>query len=316
MADRVSFGLYDAAGAPLAGAAPTFAQYRDRLGNARTAPALLELGGGQYGFTPTDADEATGVTFLIDAGASSTPRRYSGAVHTPAAPFIAWHLEDGAGALWTGAPPSVAQWRNFAGGARVPPSVIAIGGLGHLFAIFPSTEDLAVDVAFRLDSPPGAEPPFLSGSLEAQPWAAPSPGPLKDPAYDIVQFLDGKTAGTVALAQAVNLFIGQHRSTDRTPSPAVFALNTGGPTPQTYLGGHRTALYRPTVQVMVRGPAGDDATGEALARGVMAWLQQQVTAGYITWSVRESAPAFLGSDTGQHGQWVMNIECLYRASLA
>lgn len=316
MADRISFGLVDASGAPLAGAVPTFVKFVDVLGNARTQPAITELGGGQYGFSPTDADEAARVAFLIDAGAASDPRRFSGAIHTPAAPLVAWHLEDAAGALWAGASPTVGVWRDFTGAARTPPSVTAPGGTAYLFAVTPSTEDLAVDVAFRLDSPAGAFREFFTGSLEAQPWAAPSPGPLKDPAGDIAAFLGGKSAGATLLVLGTNLFIGEMRSADRTPAPAVFCLGTGGPSPEPYLGGHRTALYRPMVQVLVRGPAGDNHAGELLAREVLAWLNLQVVAGYLSWFARDSAPAYLGADRDQHGQWSMNIECQYRASLA
>ncbi len=315
MADRISFGLRDDAGAPLTGAVPTFVQYRDRNGNARTPPAITELGGGQYGFSPNDADEAVGVAYLVDCGASATPRRYSGAIHTPAAPFLAFHLEDSAGALWAGASPTVGVWSDFAGSARTPPAVMAPGGTAYLYALTPSAADLQLDVAFRIDAPAGAEPAAFTGSLEAQPWSAPSPGPLKDAAYDVVQFLNGKTAGGVVLTKSSNLFIGQMRSGERTPAPAVFCLGTGGPSPEPYLGGDRSALYRPTVQVLVRGPAGDDETGGNIAREVLGWLNQRVVSGYVSWFTRDSAPAFLGTDSSQHGQWSLNVECVYRATL-
>lgn len=315
MADKVSFKLVDDSDAPLTGAAPMFVQYRDLLGNARTPPVIVELGGGQYGFSPTDADELARVAFVIDAGASADPRYLSGAIHTPALPFIAFHLEDGAGALWAGGNPTVGSWRDFAGNPRTPPSVLTPGGTSYLFALVPSTADLAVDVAYRIDSPAGAEPPDYSGSLEAQPWSAPSTGPLKDAAYDVVQFLNSKTAGGVVLTKGANLFIGQMRSGERTPAPAVFCLGTGGPAPEAYIGGDRSALYRPTVQVLVRGPAGDDETGGNVAREVLAWLNQRVVSGYVSWFTRDSAPAFLGTDSGQHGQWSINVECVYRATL-
>jgi hypothetical protein len=138
---------------------------------------------------------------------------------------------------------------------------------------------------------------------------------LKDAAFDVVQFLNGKTAGGMVLTKAVNLFIGQMRAGARTPAPAVFCLGTGGPPSEPYLGGNRSALYRPTVQVMVRGPAGDDATGASIARDVLEWLNQQVVTGYVSWFTRDSAPAFLGTDSDQHGQWAINVECVYRASL-
>jgi hypothetical protein len=139
--------------------------------------------------------------------------------------------------------------------------------------------------------------------------------PLKDVAADVAAFLTTKTAGGVVLTLGTNLFRGRMREGDRTPSPAVFCLNTGGPEPEFYVGGRRTALYRPTVQVMVRGPAGDDQVGELIAREVLAWLSMQTPAGYASWNARDSQPAFLGVDSDQHGQWAINLECIYRVSL-
>jgi hypothetical protein len=315
MADRISFGLKDANDAPLTGAVPAFVQYRDLIGNARTPPAIVEIGGGQYGFSPTDADELARVVFLIDAGPSSDPRYLSGAIHTPALPFLGFHLEDGAGALWAGGNPTVGVWRDFAGNARTPPSVLTPGATAYLFALVPSTEDLAVDVAYRIDVPAGAEPPGYAGSVERQPWSAPSPGPLKSAAADVTAFLDTKTAGDVVLVKGTNLFEGQMRAIDRTTAPAVFALETGGPAPDFYLGGRRTSLFQPTVQVMIRGPAGDDTRGEAFAKAIYAWLHMRVVSGYVSWDARDSGPVYLGQDPQQHGQWVVNLVCRYRASL-
>lgn len=313
MADRLSFGAYDAANVPLTGLTPAFVHYVDRTGTPRTPPAITELGGGQYGFSPTDADESVGTVFLIDLGATSTPRRVSGAIHTPTNPFLAWHLEDVAGALWTGAAPTVGLWDDFAGVPRTPPAVVALAT--YLFAVTPSTDDLAVDVAFRFDSAAGAQPPYLTGSVEAQPWAAPSPASSKNPALDVVNFLNTKAAGALTMAKGTNLFVGPERSFPRTPATCLFALNTGGPGPSPYLGGHRTALYRPTVQLLVRAGAGDLEGGEAIARAVQAWLQQHALTGYITLFVRDSAPVYLGEFDQRH-RWAINVECLYRVDLA
>lgn len=137
-----------------------------------------------------------------------------------------------------------------------------------------------------------------------------------NPALDLVNFLDTRLAGAVTLAKGVNLFTGRMISTDDSPSPAVFALNTGGPPPELLLGGHRTAIYRATVQVMIRGPMADQLAGEELARGVYAWLQQQTIVGYLQVLARDSAPAYLGEDQGPHHLWAINVECQYQASLS
>ena len=128
-ADRIAFPLFDAAtGTPLTTASPVFVDYRDRSGTARTPPAITHLGGGVYGFIPSDTDEATGVAFLVDGGASANPRRVSGALCSQASPFFAWHLEDAAGALWTGAAPTFGQYSDFGGTSRTPPALVAASG--------------------------------------------------------------------------------------------------------------------------------------------------------------------------------------------
>lgn len=139
---------------------------------------------------------------------------------------------------------------------------------------------------------------------------------LRNPASDLVTFLDGKTAGGVALAKASNLFAGPMRTTDVTPSPAVFLLNTGGPPPAPYLGGNRESYFRATVQVLVRGPAGDIEAGEALARGVYELLHLATVTGYVALFARDSQPAYLGEDADQHGLWSLNVECQYKATAA
>lgn len=169
MADRISFRLRDAVtGAPLLGAVASLSFPDYRLAEApftqRTAPAIVELGLGEYGFTPTAADESAGVVFLVDGTAAAGPRYFSGAVYTPSTPFIGWHLEDNTGALWGGAAPTVSLWSDFAAAARTPPAVVA--ATAYLFIVKPSAADLAADVAFIITSPTGAYPEDRDGSLE------------------------------------------------------------------------------------------------------------------------------------------------------
>lgn len=317
MADARPFAVYDSTGAPVTGAAGGMSALAwDIAGASRTPPAVVELGAGLYQVTPTDADETAGTLVLVDTGAGHEPRRVAIACFEADSSnqFFGWHLEDSAGALWAGAAPTFGAWDDAAGTPRTPPDVVKVSA--GVYVAVPSAADVTADCAGRIDSPAGAAPPYLSVATEpSSPWAAPSPGPLRDAAADVAAFLDGKTAGDVLLALASNLFIGPMRSSDRTSSPLVACLGTGGPGPDSYLGGRRTALYRPTVQVMVRGPAGDNQAGEALARGVLALLHQTTPAGYVTWLARDSAPAYLGLGADQHGLWSLNVECVYRVSL-
>lgn len=315
-ADRISFPLFDADSAPLTTASPTFVDYRDRAGASRTPPAITHLGGGQYGFIPTDDDEATGCVFLIDGGVTASPRRVSGSLHSQASPFVGWHLEDGAGALWTGAAPTFGLYDDFGGSPRTPPSIVTVAG-AYLFCFTPSSADLAVDCAFRLDAPANAYPSYIGGSLDKPYGYDQSPGPLKNPALDLVNFLDGKAAGGVTLTKGTNLFAGPMRTVDRTPSPAVFLLNSGGVAPSPNLNEYREATYQPSVQIQVRGPVGDFQVGEQLAVDVLRWLHQSTAVtGYLTVFAGSSTPVYVGDDTDQHPTWVLNVTTPYVAKLA
>lgn len=70
------FFLYDSAGAPLTGATPTFDTYRrdDGTDLIGSAPAITEIGGGAYKFTPVFPTDH-GIAYVIDGGASANPRR-------------------------------------------------------------------------------------------------------------------------------------------------------------------------------------------------------------------------------------------------
>lgn len=70
----VVFALFDATTqAPLTGQTPTFSSYMDETGLALTHPAITELGGGLYKFTPTLVVNH-GIVYMIDGGASAAPR--------------------------------------------------------------------------------------------------------------------------------------------------------------------------------------------------------------------------------------------------
>jgi hypothetical protein len=68
------FFLYDlATGLPLTGATPTFSTYKDDTGSNLAQPAISEIGGGSYKFTPTFPTDK-GIACVIDGGASANPR--------------------------------------------------------------------------------------------------------------------------------------------------------------------------------------------------------------------------------------------------
>jgi hypothetical protein len=72
------FFLYDATtGAPLAGITPTFSTYKDDTGANVAQPAITEVGGGCYSFTPVFTTDKA-IFFIIDATVASEPRYVAG----------------------------------------------------------------------------------------------------------------------------------------------------------------------------------------------------------------------------------------------
>lgn len=74
----IIFFLFDeTTGAPLVGATPTFDTYKDSDGLDISPPAVTNLGGGAYKFTPVFPTDK-GLCFVVNGGAGSAPRRQSG----------------------------------------------------------------------------------------------------------------------------------------------------------------------------------------------------------------------------------------------
>lgn len=138
---------------------------------------------------------------------------------------------------------------------------------------------------------------------------------LLNPAADLRTFLTGKVAGGVTLTQGTNLFSGRMLVDDLSPGQAVFLLNTGGSAPEPLITPSRQAYYRPSVQLLVRGPVGNLEAGEALARGVFELVQQATVAGYVQVLARDSAPVLLEVDSAKRGIWGTNLDCEYVAAL-
>lgn len=75
----VAFMLFDALGAPLAGAAPAFLTYADVSGAPVVPPPLHAVAGAGYGFTPV-VDATTSIYYEVDGGAAADPRYLAGVV--------------------------------------------------------------------------------------------------------------------------------------------------------------------------------------------------------------------------------------------
>lgn len=70
---EVVFFYSASTGAPLAGLTPTFTTYTNTAGTPVAQPAISEIGGGAYKFTPV-VPTSEGIVYVMDGGATATPR--------------------------------------------------------------------------------------------------------------------------------------------------------------------------------------------------------------------------------------------------
>lgn len=119
--------------------------------------------------------------------------------------------------------------------------------------------------------------------------------------------------------KGTNLFHGPEVPRGQgVPDKAIFAVCTGGPPPEPYLGGEDWREF--SVQVLTRGEAGGFSAGLTLARS--AWLALhrgtltagQIALGYIARGslVRESDPVYIGRDDLERPRWVSNARLWFK----
>jgi len=160
----ISWAVYDensqpADSLPIGPGGIEFVDYIDEDLVARSQPAIQNLGGGQYGFEPPNADLQDGVAYLIRNGAGF-PSFIAGAVTTPANPLSVWALFDEEGEPWAGAPASIASYIGPLPALTIQPV------RPYLMAVRPSLTLLTQgDMAFIAASPAGAEPLFFQDSF-------------------------------------------------------------------------------------------------------------------------------------------------------
>ncbi len=164
MADLKSFQVYDLiTGLPKPTAAPVFLDYRDRDGNALTEPDIVHVANGVFAFSPSPADVALGVAWVVSTG--EFPARYFGEVSDPEFPFWVGVFEDGAGALAdiSATPPTLDFFKTRAGVDLFPvPSPVNVSG-GYLWSVTPA--DASNGCVFDVVAPTGAYPAHYAGDL-------------------------------------------------------------------------------------------------------------------------------------------------------
>ena len=125
---------------------------------------------------------------------------------------------------------------------------------------------------------------------------------------------DFLTAAAIGLTLGTNLFRGPIRpsisSTGTSiPHEAVFCLTTGGPAPREFIQGNTGPDMKfANVQVRVRSNVGSFGSGQTLAATVWTTLQRAVFTDYMSVTLRESEPVYLGQDDTEHHEWTMNVE--------
>lgn len=191
--------IFDLAGAPKADAVPGFVAgfgYVGKDGSVRAQPigGIVNLGGGQYSFQPSDADEAAGTCAVIDCGVGTSPRYQYIDISTKANQFALYVPLDAGGNLGAGAPTVGSYLELGSGAARPPPSVDRAGAF-ELYTITPTSQDAAIGVGLRLDSASGNTPRTVNASFSGGPVSPSdvSSGGAIDDLCDAVEMLESGT---------------------------------------------------------------------------------------------------------------------------
>lgn len=322
MADSRSVFVTDSLGAPLTSGSPSFTVYADKAtGAARTQPAApAHLGAGVWGFQSSDDDETVGTVAVVDFGVGAEPRRVTFAIHKPdnQNQFFAWHVEDEAGAEWTGAAPTIGLYDDRNGNARTPPAIVAVAG-AWVFSLTPSTADVDAKTEGYIAGPAGSS--VQAWGLSTVPYSPFAFASLVDnPARSLAAYVAGVGAlnletppgGTQALTFAAggNLTAGPMRAAEGLVGEFhVSILNSGGPlTP--YMGTPATvgSLFESACSVIVRSQVDAYSQGEAVARALVRRCHLADLAGYVSCLVRDAEPVYQGLDENGHHRFVFSVE--------
>lgn len=251
MADARSMLVQSAStGAPLEGASGTALAW-SKAGVVRAPPPVTELGEGEYQVEPTDADELEGTVVLVDFGALAHPRYFFHAVYLPDNSNQFWGVvvTTPAGALWTGAAPTVGSYRwadETDRLANAPLTVPVPPASTSLFTWTPSSPDIAADATIRVDGPAGSSQPFWNDHVRTvtQP---PLPGDLGDDLEKKVFAALASWAPLIALVPSTRTF--PDALPQETELPAL-VVNVISDVPRSSLDGAvSSALHNARVQV-------------------------------------------------------------------
>lgn len=166
--DLISFQIYSAGGAANPSATPIFLVYVDRSGDARTSPDIVHVANGVFGFSPTNADVTTGISWIISTGYS--PKYYFGSISSSDNLFQTCMFQNGAGTLIdiSGTPPTLAFYKDRLGVDLAPPVIVNTYG-GYLWTISPPESDILAGVVLDIVAPAGSYPAHFAGAMLGAP---------------------------------------------------------------------------------------------------------------------------------------------------
>lgn len=284
-------------GAPLTGASGTALAWNKATGAVRTPPAVVELGGGEYQVTPTDADELIGTVVLVDFGASAMPRYFVNAIHLPdnTNQFWAVVVTTPAGALWSGAAPTVGAYRWAAGTDRLssaPATVPVPAGSTSLFAWTPSALDITNDATIRVDGPAGSAQPFWNADVRTVTQLIPVL-----PTSGIEAAVFSALTGNVPLAALVGTRVFPDQLPQETQVPALVVTVISDVPESSLDGASSAAVSNALVQVDVYAKTREETRAVATAVKDAMDLKTGSTGGFDCWP---SSAGNLFDDETQH----------------
>lgn len=146
-----TFAIFD--GTPLIGATPSFVAFVDAAGDAVTPPAIVEIGGGLYGFEVADG---VARAYLIETGAD--PAFLAGCCGD----VVAFGIYDTDFQPKTGAAPAFTRYADPSGAGRLQPTIAEFGG--GLYGFVPNEGDREAPTVYLINT--GQTPEYLAGVLE------------------------------------------------------------------------------------------------------------------------------------------------------
>lgn len=210
MANARSVTVVDSSGALAPGLTPVVSAWT-KDGTALSV-AWSEKGNGEYQIEPTDADEAVGCLVVMEFGAGYLPVRRTWAVFKAdnTNQFWAVDVQDTDGTKWTGAAPTVAdyKWSDGTDKLSEAPATVAVPPSSKwLFCWTPSAADITGDASIRVAGPAGSLQPFWTDDvlpITTVPAPAVTGGGLVADMADAIALLASGTYSVTRRAAPVN----------------------------------------------------------------------------------------------------------------